>query len=200
MCLTLIFTPHAFSTVVQGGKNEFRRVIIPPNRYSPLRDNWMKIYAPLVEKLKLQIRFNVKRKAVELRTGPETDEQSAIQKGADFVKAFVLGFDLDDAIALLRMDELFIESFQVHDVKRLSGDHLSRAIGRVAGKDGKTKFAIENVTKTRIVMQDSHIHILGAFSNIKVARDAICDLIMGSAPGKVYAKLRSMAQRLTERF
>ena len=173
---------------------------IPPNRFTPLKEQWMKIYAPLVEKLKLQIRFNLKRRAVELRTGPETEEQSAIQKGADFVKAFVLGFDIDDAIALLRLDELFIESFQVQDVKRLSGDHLSRAIGRIAGKDGKTKFAIENGTRTRIVMQDSHIHILGAFSNIKVARDAICDLIMGSSPGKVYSKLRGMAQRLQERF
>jgi rRNA processing protein Krr1/Pno1 len=47
---------------------------------------------------------------------------------------------------------------------------------------------------------DSKIHLLGSFSNIKIARDAICDLILGSAPGKVYTKLRAIASRLKERF
>jgi RNA-binding protein PNO1 len=72
---------------------------------------------------------------------------------------------------------------------------MSRGIGRMAGKGGKTKFTIENATRTRIVLANTHIRILGSYQNIKIARDAICALIMGSPPGKVYTRLRSVHHR-----
>lgn len=68
---------------------------------------------------------------------------------------------------------------------------------------------------------DRHIHILGSVQNIKIARDAIVSLILGSPPGKsflslllsilayttshtltgkVYAHLRAVGARLKQRF
>ena len=183
-----------------GNKIEYRRIRCPPHRLTPLRAQWENLMSPIVEHLKLQIRYNPKNRAVELKTCDLTDDPGAIQKGQDFMEAFMMGFEVQDAVAILRLDDLYIDSFMVTDVKMLAGDHLSRAIGRIAGQDGKTKYAIENATKTRIVVADQKVHIMGSFSNIKLARDSICDLIIGAPPGKVYNNMRNVAKRLKERY
>ncbi|CAH1117243.1 unnamed protein product [Phaedon cochleariae] len=181
-------------------KDDVRRIPVPTHRYTPLKENWLKIFTPVVEHLQLQIRFNLKSRNVEIKTYEDTKDIANLQKAADFVKAFVYGFEVEDALALLRLDDLFVETFEIKDVKTLKGDHQSRAIGRLAGKGGRTKFTIENVTKTRIVLADSKIHILGSFQNIALARRAICNLILGSPPSKVYGQLRSVASRVSERM
>merc|ERR1712080_457274 len=178
--------------------SEGRKVPVPSHRYTPLKENWMKIFEPIVEHLKLQVRFNLKTRNVEIKTCKDTEDVQNLQKAADFVRAFVFGFEVDDALALIRLDDLFLDSFEIQDVKTLKGDHLAQAVGRLAGKGGRTKYTIENVTKTRIVLADSKIHILGSYQNIAIARRALCSLILGSPPSKVYGSLRIFAARAQE--
>merc|ERR1719378_1656866 len=157
-----LFPPIA-PEALDDTEDSFRKVPVPNNWYTPLKQNWEKIYTPIVEHLKLQVRFNLQTRNVEIKTCDETKTVGSLQKAADFVRAFILGFDVADALALVRLDDLFLESFKVTDVKELKGDHLSRAIGRIAGSHGKTKFTIENVCKVRIVLADSQVHLLGSY-------------------------------------
>jgi RNA-binding protein PNO1 len=196
------FAPHTSKDREEqkATKVEFRRVSVPQHRMTPLKNNWLALYTPVTENLKLDMRMNLKSRKVEIKTTDATPDAGNLQRAADFVHAFILGFEVNDAIALLRLDDLYIESFEVKDVKTLRGEHLARGIGRMAGKSGKTKFTIENSSRTRIVLADTKIHILGSFQNIRVARDAICNLIMGSPAGKVYNRLRSVSARLNASY
>ena len=98
-----------------------RKIPIPPHRFAPLKTAWPQIYPPIVEHLHLDVKMHLspKSRAVEIRTNKHTTDTGALQKGEDFIKAFTLGFDTEDAIALLRLDDLYIETFEIKDVKTL---------------------------------------------------------------------------------
>jgi RNA-binding protein PNO1 len=70
----------AASSIPLAFRREQRKVAIPPHRMTPLKAAWGKIYPPLVEHLRLQIRMNVKTKSVELRTSSLTTDTGALQK------------------------------------------------------------------------------------------------------------------------
>lgn len=44
-----------------------RKVPVPAHRYTPLKENWLKIFTPIVEHLQLQVRFNLKTRNVEIK-------------------------------------------------------------------------------------------------------------------------------------
>ena len=189
------------STKAPRTPRETRCVKVPHHRFPPLKKVWMEVYTPLVEQCKLEVRMNLKNRSVDIRTSDQTPDKSIIQKAEDFVKAVLAGFEVKDAMAVLRMEDIFIDSFEVKDVRaNLAGDNLSRCIGRISGSHGKTRFTIENVTRTRIVLADTHIYIMGTTQNSRVARDAICDLIRGSPAAKVYNRIRAVMTRVSDTF
>ena len=55
------------SDLATSKRDEYRRIPVPRHRTTPLRQNWDSILKTLVEHMKLQVRMNTKRHAVELK-------------------------------------------------------------------------------------------------------------------------------------
>lgn len=120
----------AVSHTSTSGLTQRRKVSIPPHRMTPLKRDWIKIYGPLVEECGLQVRMNLKRRWVEmkvrstcafgsreewgaksrppLQTSKHTPSPSSLTRASDFLAAYALGFSAEDAIALLRLEELYV--------------------------------------------------------------------------------------------
>jgi len=50
-----VFAPLS-AKEMSNGESEFRRVLVPSHRYTPLKESWEDIYTPIVEMLGLQVR------------------------------------------------------------------------------------------------------------------------------------------------
>jgi RNA-binding protein PNO1 len=96
-------------------KKDYRRLLVPANRMKPLKENWTTIVKALVEHMKIQVKMNTKLKCVEIRSCEKTEDVSAVHKSQEFLKAFMCGFDLQDSIAMLRLEDLYLETFEVKD-------------------------------------------------------------------------------------
>lgn len=153
---------------------------------NPLKASWDNIVTLMTDKMQLLLRMNLKTRQVEIKNSGGCKDNLNLNRAAEFFKAFMFGFALNDCISMLRMDDIYLETFEVKDVKMLHGQHLSRAIARIAGEKGKTKNSIENSTHTWMVVADSKIHLMGSYGNIKLARNVISNLILGSPANKVY--------------
>ncbi|CAD25985.1 similarity to HYPOTHETICAL PROTEIN Y443_METJA [Encephalitozoon cuniculi GB-M1] len=177
-----------------------RSVPIHPRKMKSMKDEWMKIYTPIVEMCKVQIRMNIKGKSVDMRTCEHTEDPSYLERSAQYIEAINIGFPIEDAIALLKFSDVFLDRFEISEVKTLRGLHIERAVGRIIGREGKTRDAIEEFSRSKIIVQGQTIHLLGTVENTRIARDAICRLIMGSQPGSIFNRLRIINSRLKEKY
>lgn len=111
-------------------------------------------------------------------------------------RAFVLS-NVIDAInkghtpskALQLDDEFYV--MDVIDVKQyVRNDHrLKVVMGRVIGRDGSTRKAVEEITKCDVAIGDREISIIGPYENIILVHEAFEKLIKGASHSSFYSYL-----------
>ena len=193
-----------------------RSVLIPKYKMPKIKQNWLKIYTAVIEHGNVQIRFNPLNKCVEVKT--ETDQTdckiSLKEKGPEnislnriyvdrcilFITAILEGFKVDDSISILKFKDVFIEKFEISEVRRMKANHLSRAIGRIVGRQGKVKETIENLSKVKFNLINNVIYLMGTTSSIVMAKDAIGRLIQGNAPNVIFNKLKIKTTKMKEKY
>ncbi len=123
-------------------KGQLRKIPIPPHRLTPLKNDWHKIYTPLVEMASLQVRMNVAKKCVEpnLPVSPRSRECSK--------KAPISSKPSPSASkpTTPSPSSAWTTSSSIHS--RLKTLRRYRAItsqsdGRIAGKDGRTSLQLK---------------------------------------------------------
>ncbi|ELQ75016.1 putative RNA-binding protein Pno1p interacting with Nob1p and involved in 26S proteasome assembly [Trachipleistophora hominis] len=170
-----------------------RSVNVPIPKIKMFKEHWMEIYTPLVNIMGLQVRMNLKVPCVDLRI-EDDNNQLCLEKGIQFLNAILDGFAPDQAVNLLKNGTCLVK-FHISEIKRLSGDNVSRAIGRIIGREGKVKSAIEHTMGVCMLIKEDEIFMLGDEEGIKKAKESISRLVLGAHPGSILNKLKVIASK-----
>jgi ribosomal RNA assembly protein len=124
----------------------------------------------------------------------ESDSINAL-RAVDVVKAIARGFSPERAY------RLFDDEMVILDIIELSKSvstpkELKRIMGRIIGKDGKTREIIESLTGSYISVYGKTISVIGYPEQTQIVRKAIEMLVEGAPHGTVYGFLEKKKQEL----
>ena len=113
------------------------------------------------------------------------EDSLAVFETIDVVKAIGRGFNPKVA-ELLFKEEYTFNLMNIQDYVGRSKKDMMRMKGRVIGREGMSRGAIEQATDTHIVVYGKTIGIIGKLENVSVARQALEMLLEGSPHGNVF--------------
>ncbi len=140
-------------------------------------------------KEKLEKEFESKIE-VDSKTGEvEVISENAINSFVlgHIIEAINLGHNPENTFYL--KDEHYV--FDIIDVKPLVRDskRLTSVMGRIIGKEGSTRKAIEEITKCDLAISDSIVSVIGPFENVQLVHEALDMLIKGASHKSIYSYL-----------
>jgi ribosomal RNA assembly protein len=162
-----------------------QQVKIPLDRIGVLIGQKGIVKEELEKKSGSNIRVDSAEGEVSIESSEAGDPLKALRV-AEAIKAIGRGFSPENAVALLDDDHLL---FDVISLARLSPKTLNRVKGRVIGRNGQTRRAIEDLAGVKISVFGKTVSLLGQSHQIQTAREAITMLIQGAPHSAVYSFL-----------
>jgi arCOG04150 universal archaeal KH domain protein len=115
--------------------------------------------------------------------GRERGDPLKALRAVDVVKAIGRGFSPENAFTLLDDDFLLFDTISL---AHLTPKTLRRVKGRVIGRNGRTRRAIENLAGVKLAVYGKTIAMIGYSHQIRTAHDAIEILMRGAPHSSVY--------------
>ncbi len=132
---------------------------------------------------KLQISIEFKGNSLTMNGEPVNEYVAHL-----VFEAIDFGFTVKQSLVLA--DEEM--TFQKVRIKDHTKRNLKDVRARLIGTKGKTKRVIEDVSKCKIIIQESEVGIIGDVESVENASNAIINLIKGSKQSNMYAYLERM--------
>jgi ribosomal RNA assembly protein len=124
----------------------------------------------------------------------ESDSINAL-RAVDVVKAMARGFSPERAYRLFDDEMVMLDVLDLS--KRVSTPkELKRIMGRIIGKDGKTRELIESLTGSFISVYGKTVSVIGYPEQTQIVRKAIEMLVEGAPHGTVYGFLEKKKKEL----
>ncbi len=170
---------------------------IPPEYLQRVKEGLRGLANDLRRRLGVKVSFDERDSAAVIEA--EGTGAADLLRARDIVRALSIGFDPQDAAQLLDEDYILV----VVDVTQAVGDkenHLRRVLGRVIGENGRARRTLEQITGTRIVVNDRGlVGIIGDYDRATIARHGVELLVQGRMHSTVYRRLESMVRELKRR-
>jgi ribosomal RNA assembly protein len=171
---------------------------VPPESFEKVKGELGQVMGELRRRLGVRLTLDESNSRVLIEAEGEGDAANVL-RARDIVRAIAIGFSPQDALQLLDEDYVLV----VVDVTQAVGDrenHLRRVLGRVIGENGRARRTLEEITGTKIVVNDRGlVGIIGDYERSQVARHGVELLVQGRMHATVYRRLESMMRELKRR-
>ena len=132
--------------------------------------------------------------SVEGTVSIESDSLS-ILNATEVINAIARGFSPEKAFRIFEDEQITLDIIDLSKVADTPKE-LKRITGRVIGKEGRTREALENLTGANVSIYGKTVSTIGYVDQIQTVRKAIEMLVEGSKHAAVYSFLERKRQEL----
>ncbi len=145
----------------------------------------------------LKVRVKVKRGKGEVLILSSRENIDNVLKAKMIIEAIANGIPSTYALDALEKADYILEIINIDDYARGKKD-LRRIKSRIIGRGGRIKRIIEDELNVNISIRGKKVAILGKYTNVQAAKDAIISICRGSKHGRVLKKIEEfkMIQQL----